>query len=208
MSEHVIRRKITPGKFIILILVLPAALALFTETAFAGERRDRPAGQIAGAVSECNSEMAGEWVCTNMNRQRERLNLSLHTDANGVTRLVKRWGGVFCGGPCHHSQETFVADGKFRHSEINRPYAASCNHRTKPSGYKIFRIAMRLDAYGKIYINEYIVRKDGVLLFGSFRNGTRMDGHDVVNSYRPSRPDYWEICVRDDGRELPTQSRD
>lgn len=198
MSEHVIRRKITPCKSIILILALPAALTLLAGTASAGERRDRPARQIAGAANECNPEMTGEWICTDKFKESRRLNLSLQTDASGTARLVKRWGGAFCGWDCHHSQETFVADGKFQRDEYGNAYAASCNHRTgAPASYKIFRIAERGE--GKIYIEDYVVRKDGKLIFGRFVNGTRMDGHDVENSYRPPRPDYWELCVRDDG---------
>lgn len=193
MSEHTARPKVTPRKSIILILALPAALALLAGTASAGERRDRP----AGAANECNPEMTGEWICTDQFRERRRLNLSLQTDASGAVRLVKRWGGAFCGWDCHHTQETFVADGKFRHNERNRPYAASCNHRTKTKGYKIFRMAQR--GVGKIYIEEYVVLEDGRLVFGRFVNGTRMDGHDVENSSRPPRPDYWELCVRDAG---------
>ncbi len=197
MSEHAARRKITPRKSIILILALPAALVLFAGTASAGERRDRSARQIASAANECNPEMAGEWICTDQFRDRRRLNLSLHTDASGAARLIKRWGGALCGWDCHHIQETFVADGKFRRSEQNRPYAASCNHRTKTHGYKIFRMAGRSE--GKILIEDYIVGSDGRLAFGRFVDGTRMDGHDVENSSRPARPDYWEICVRDAG---------
>ena len=195
MSEHVIRRRITPRKFIILILALPAALAFFEGTAFAGERRDRP----AGAANECNPEMTGEWICTEKGGGRKRMNLSLRTDANGVATLTHRWGGAFCGGPCHHQQETFVADGKRRLHDGGWYYAASCNHRTKTKGYKIFRYAFRNLVNKKVVINEYVVLEDGRLIFGSFHKGNRMDGYDVENSSRPPQPDYWEICSRDDG---------
>ena len=151
-----------------------------------------PLRKIADTVSECSPVLNGDWICQSaQSGRRSHMNLSLKTDGGGVARLVKRYGGA-CRG-CHYYKTIYVADGRRHVDEEGLSYAASCNHRTKTKGYKIFRIAYRLPP-GKVRIQEYVIMDDGRMVYGGFF-GT-MDGWDVKNSDRPPEPDGYSICAK------------
>ena len=158
-------------------------MVLFLSTpAFAqGEKRGYP-------VNECNPEMVGDWLCDlKGSGSKELWKISLSVGADGLTRMTKQRGWSCT--DCHDSalDEVQIVDGKRHMDEGGTPYAASCNHRTRNKGYKVYRFARRFKS--KIYIHEYIVWGDGRLVFASFENGARMDGWDVANSSHTRKPD-------------------
>ena len=151
--------------------------------------------KIAGAVNECNPVLNGDWYCRRARSGKYwHLNLSLQTDGNGVPRLVQKNGA--CRG-CYRNIRTYIADGRRHADEVGVSYAASCNHRTKTKGHKIFRIAYRLDA-GKVGMEEYWIRSNGSMVIADF--GGTMDGWDVRNSDRPAtQPNWYSLCVKNNG---------
>ncbi len=176
--------------FALVVSACPLALG----TASAAERTDRPAKEAAGAANVCSPVLNGEWICRNaQNGELSRENLSLETDGSGATRLVKRWGGASRGS--HDMKATYVADGRRRVNEEGDDYAASCNHRTKTQGNKIFRIAEQFTS-GRAGMKEYVIMDDGRMLIGGF--GGTMDGWDVKNSDRPPEPDWYYVCAKEE----------
>ena len=173
-------------------LVLLFLMVLFLSVpAFAQE------GKIAGVVNECNPVLNGDWYCRSAQTRRySHLNFSLQTDGSGVPRLVKRDGGA-CR-DCHDDMTTYIADGRRHTTWDGIPYAASCNHRTKTEGRKIFRIAQQSDS-GTAGIKEYWIRPNGSMVIAGF-SGT-MDNWDVRNSDRPAtQPNWYYLCVKNNGQ--------
>ncbi len=143
-------------------------------------------------VNECNPVLNGDWLCRNAQSGRHsHKTLSLKIDGNGVERLVFESGGS-CRG-CHTGSDSYLADGRRHVNEVGMKYAASCNHRTKTKGHKIFRIAARGNE-GSLIIMEYWIMSDGRMVTARFR-GT-MDGWDVKNSDREAQPFNYDICAK------------
>ena len=143
-------------------------------------------------VNECNPVLNGDWFCQNAKTgKRRHITLSLETDGSGAERLVVGNDGASRGS--HTSPLNYLADGRRHRDKYDIEYAASCNHRTKTRGHKIFRIAFR-NSLGRVKIIEYVIMHDGRMLIGGFW-GT-MDGWDVKNSSRPPEPDSYSICAK------------
>ena len=150
-------------------------------------------GKRGYPVNECNPEMVGDRLCK-LGTAQQLWKISLSVGADGLTRMTKQWGGLCT--DCHDSdmKEVHIVDGKRHMGNGGMFYSASCNHRTRNKGYKVYRYARRFK--GKIYISEYIVLGDGRLVFASFVNGARMEGYDVANSSHTRKPDYVTLCRR------------
>lgn len=178
-------------KHLITVLCALAAVALIAGAASAAERTDRPAKEAAGAADKCSPVLNGDWFCQNAKTgKRRHLTLSLETDGSGAERLVVGSDGASRGS---HTPISYLADGR-RHRNANGfEYAASCNHRTKTRGYKIFRIAFR-HSPGRVRIAEYVIMHDGRMVHAGFW-GT-MDRWDVKNSSRPPEPDDYSMCAK------------
>ncbi len=176
----------------IVFALVVSACPLASGTASAAERTDRPAKEAAGAANKCNPALNGDWMCRNAQTgKHNHLALSLKIDGGGAELLVVGDDGA-CRG-CHTSPYSFLADGRRHRNESGIEYAASCNHRTKTRGHKIFRIALQLDS-GKAVIEEYWIMSDGRIVIARFR-GT-MDGWDVKNSDREAQPYSYDICAK------------
>lgn len=140
----------------------------------------------AEPASECNREMAGEWICGEI----RYLKISFAVGEDAVTRVtfVDGWAS---GG--ERATQTEIADGKVHTLKNGLRYASSCNHRVKSRN--IYRRAARDEATGRVLIGDYIVLEDGRMLIGLFGNG-KMEGYDVENSSRPNEPDNIVECIR------------
>lgn len=147
-----------------------------------------PAGGASAAepVSECNTAMIGEWICSKI----FYMKISFAVGEDGITRVTFVDGGLY--GDERRTQ-TEVVDGKVHTLRNGFRYASSCNHIIEAR--KIYRRAARDDTTGRVLIGDYIVLEDGRMLIGLFGNG-KMEGYDVKNSSRPSEPDGIVECVR------------
>ena len=160
-----------------------ALKALLLLLAFAAPAGGASAG---GSVSDCNTEMVGEWVCGEISY----LKISFGVGEDGITRVTFLDKLVFEGERKAHTE---IVDGKVHTLKNGFRYAASCNHRIETR--KIYRRAARDDTTGRVLIGDYIVLEDGRMLIGLFGNG-KMEGYDVKNSSRPSEPDHIVECIR------------
>ena len=151
-----------------------------------------PAGGASAAepATECNREMAGEWICGEI----RYLKISFAVGEDGITRVTFVDASV-SGEGRGRKTHTEIADGKVHALENGARYASSCNHRIGPRGYKIYRRAARDDTTGRVLIGDYIVLEDGRMLIGLFGDG-KMEGYDVRNSSRPDEPDRIVECIR------------
>lgn len=149
-----------------------------------------PAGGASAAepVSECNREMAGEWICGEI----RYLKISFAAGEDGITSVTFMDGWASGG---ERAAQTEIADGKVHALKNGLRYASSCNHRIGPRGHRVYRRAARDEATGRVLIGDYIVLEDGRMLIGLFGDG-KMEGYDVRNSSRPSEPDRIVECIR------------
>ncbi len=149
-----------------------------------------PTGGASAAepATECNREMAGEWICGEI----RYLKISFAVGEDAITRVTFMDGWASGGERATHTE---IADGKVHELKNGLRYASSCNHRIGPRGYKIYRRAARDDTTGRVLIGDYIVLEDGRMLIGLFGDG-KMEGYDVRNSSRPSEPDRIVECIR------------
>ena len=176
-------------KHLLIVLCALAAVALIAGAASAADRTGRHAGQTAGAVSGCNPEMVGEWLCGGV----RYLTISFEVGDDGLTRATFV-GGWDKSGEFDRNKNTEIVGGKINIQNGTKT-VSSCNHRTKKHGYKIYRKALRDEYSGTLIIVDYVVAKSGKMYIGSFKNG-KMAGYDVKNSSRPRRTDNITECVR------------